>query len=195
MVTSHALEKELQPFTVCQFEPLSEYCQKLFRNYREIRVRVLGWLKESSAKRASTVKKFRRSKTLRTGDEVVVRDPRQRKAGGRTPYKQPYTEPALVLEVHGNKCSLEGHDGTILKDIQSGDVMQVPENARNLEKEPLEFLDEGESFTLDIKMSGAHQVSCLKIKERVSRSRPKPLVTPANECRLGNLTESRQETL
>ena len=94
------LEKELQPFTVCQFEPLSEYCKKLFRNYREIRVRVLGWLRDSSAKRALTVNKFRRSKTLRPGNEVVVRDPRQRKAGGRTPYKQPYTEPCVVTEVH-----------------------------------------------------------------------------------------------
>ena len=36
------LEKELQPSQVCEFEPLSEYAAQLFRNYREIRVRVLG---------------------------------------------------------------------------------------------------------------------------------------------------------
>ena len=121
-----------------------------FKNYREIRVRVLGWLKESSAKRAELTNRFRRSKTLHQGDEVVVRDPRQRKAGGRTPYKQPYTEPALVLEVHGNKCSLKTKDGTILKDIHLEDVMLVPESARNLEKAPLEFEDEGDnSLMLD----------------------------------------------
>ena len=36
------LEKELQPFTVNKFEPLSDYIRTLFRNYREIRVRVLA---------------------------------------------------------------------------------------------------------------------------------------------------------
>ncbi len=34
------LEKELQPFVVNQFEPMSDYVRTLFRNYREIRVRV-----------------------------------------------------------------------------------------------------------------------------------------------------------
>ena len=143
------LEKELQPFVVSQFEPLSEYCETLFRNYREIRVRVLGWIKDSSAKRAESVNRFRRSKTLRQGDEVVVRDPRQRKAGGRTPYKQPYTEPALVLEVHGNKCSLRAKDGTVMKDIHLEDAILVPENARNLEKAPLEFQDDDDFLLLD----------------------------------------------
>ena len=38
------LEKELQPFAVNEFEPLSEYAKTLFRNYRQIRTRVLGWL-------------------------------------------------------------------------------------------------------------------------------------------------------
>ena len=97
------LEKELQPFTVNKFEPLSDYIRTLFRNYREIRVRVLGWMKDSSAKRADLANRFRRSKSVRPGDEVVLRDPRQRKAGGRTPYRQPYTEPAIVLEVLGNQ--------------------------------------------------------------------------------------------
>ena len=107
---------------------------------------MLGWLRDSSAKRAENVNRFRRNKTVRPGDEVVVRDPRQRKAGGRTPYKQPYTDPALVLEVHGNKCTLKTKDGTVLKDIHLEDVLQVPENARNLEKEPLHFEDEDEKF-------------------------------------------------
>ena len=66
-----------------QFEPARDYVKKLFRNYREIRVRVLGWLRESSAKRAELANRFRRSKSIKRGDEVVVRDPRQREAGGR----------------------------------------------------------------------------------------------------------------
>jgi len=142
------LDKELQPFVVNEFEPLSDYIKKLFRNYREIRVRVLGWLAEASAKRADLSNRFRRSKSLKVGDEVVVRDPRQRKAGGRTPYRQPYTEPALVLEVHGNKCSLRAKDGRILKDIHLEDVMLVPETARNLEKPQLHFPPE-EELALD----------------------------------------------
>ena len=103
------LDKELQPFSVCEFEPVGDYVKTLFKNYREIRVRVLGWLKESSEKRAELANRFRRSKTLRPGDEVVVRDPRQRKAGGRTPYpprrrsgpRRPIGLPALQTAPHG----------------------------------------------------------------------------------------------
>ena len=108
----------------------------------------MGWLKDSSAKRAELANRFRRSKSVRPGDEVVLRDPRQRKAGGRTLYRQPYTEPALVLEVHGNKCSLRTRENKILKDIHLEDVMLVPETARNLEKQSLEFPEE-ENLYLD----------------------------------------------
>jgi hypothetical protein len=138
------LDKELQPFAVNQFEPMSEYVRNLFRNYREIRVRVLGWLKDASVKRADLANRFRRPKSIKPGDEVVVRDPRQRKAGGRSPYRQPYTEPAIVLEIHGNKCSLRTKDNTTIKDIHLEDVMLVPEAARNLEKKPIEFPEEQE---------------------------------------------------
>ena len=65
------LDKELQPFMVNQFEPISDYLKTLFRNYREIRVRVLGWLKDSSAKRADLANRFRRLKNIQPGDEVV----------------------------------------------------------------------------------------------------------------------------
>ena len=94
---STPLEKELQPFTVNQFEPVSEYIRKLFANSKQIRVRVLGWLREASEKRANLQNRFRRNNSVQPGDEVVVRDQHQRKAGGRTPYKQPYTDPAQVL--------------------------------------------------------------------------------------------------
>ena len=70
------LERELQPFQVCEFEPLSDYVRNLFRNYREIRVRVLGWLKAASEKRADLANRFRKSKPLRPGMQVVLRDPR-----------------------------------------------------------------------------------------------------------------------
>ena len=138
------LDKELQPFSLNEFEPVTDYVAELFKNYREIRVRVLGWLAANSEKRAELANRFRTSKKMFPGDEVVIRDPRQRKAGGRTGYRQPYTDPAQVVEVHGNKVTVKRKDGTLLTDIHTEDVMLVPKNARNLEKEPLVFTPEDE---------------------------------------------------
>ena len=81
------LERALQPFIVNKFEPLSDYVAKLFQNYREIRVRVLTHLKASADKRQELANRFRKSKVVKPGMQVVLRDPRHRKAGGRTPYK------------------------------------------------------------------------------------------------------------
>ena len=90
-----------------QFEPVSDYIRTLFKNYRDIKVRVLGFKRDSSRKRAELANRSRRSKRIQVGDEVVFRDPRQRKAGGRMGYKQPLTEPALVIELLGlNKVKL-----------------------------------------------------------------------------------------
>ena len=128
------LEKELRPFCVSQFEPVDEFLKELFKRYRYIRTSVRGWLKEASAKRAAQANKTRFSKTLQVGDEVVVRDPRQRKAGGRMGYRQPYTDPARVLKINGNKCKLKLANGTEIEDIHTEDVIKVPERSRNLEK-------------------------------------------------------------
>ena len=48
----------------------------------------------------------------------------------------------------GPSHSIKTKDGTITKDIHLEDVMLVPENTRNLEKEPPHFLEE-DSLTLD----------------------------------------------
>ena len=63
----HRSKKSCKPFVVNQLVPMSEYVRTLFRNYREIRVRVLGHLKDSSANRANLTKKFRRSKSIKGG--------------------------------------------------------------------------------------------------------------------------------
>ena len=138
------LERELQPFTVSEFEPVSEYVANLFRNYREIRVRVLGWLHASSTKRAELANRFRTSKKVLPGMQVVLRDPRHRKAGGRTPYRQPYSDPSEVLEVHGNKCTIRRPDGTVVKEVHLEDVMIVPENSKHLESRDITFEDDDE---------------------------------------------------
>ena len=63
-------------------------------------------------------------------------------------YRQPYTDPALVVEIHGNKCTLRKQDGKKLTDIHLEDVILVPENARNLEKDPLIFDEDNEKEVL-----------------------------------------------
>ena len=99
-------------------------------------------------KRAELANKFRRSKSVKAGDEAILRDPRQRKAGGRSAYRQPYTEPALVKNVRGFKRTLRTKDGTTMNDTHLEDVMLVPETARNLEKDLLLF-EEDNDMTLD----------------------------------------------
>jgi hypothetical protein len=42
------LEKELQPFQVLDFEPVTEHAKNLFKTYREIRAKVLGWYAATS---------------------------------------------------------------------------------------------------------------------------------------------------
>ena len=37
------LEKELQAFEVLSFEPMTDYARNLFRQYREVRAKVLEW--------------------------------------------------------------------------------------------------------------------------------------------------------
>jgi hypothetical protein len=76
------LETELQPFTVNEFEPMSEYVASLFRPHREVRVLFLGFLQDSSCEWAEMANRFRTSKSVQPGMSVVLRDPRHRKAGG-----------------------------------------------------------------------------------------------------------------
>ena len=125
-----------------QFEPVSDYVKTIFSNYREIKARVYSRLRETSAKRAQLANRSRRGKKVQVGDEVVFRDPRQRKAGGRTPYKQPLTEPALVTKIlSDNRVQLKTQEDTIIENVHLEDCLLVPTTARNLEKikSPLEL--------------------------------------------------------
>jgi len=79
------LEKELQPFQVLDFEPISEYAKKLFYEYRKIRHKVISGYGEMSEKRAELANRFRKTRELQPGMKVVYRDPRAKAAGGRTP--------------------------------------------------------------------------------------------------------------
>ena len=76
------LERELQPFQVLDFEPVSEYARNLFRAYRDMRAKVSGWYAATSEKRAELANRWRRAKQLEVGDKVVYRDPRAKAVWG-----------------------------------------------------------------------------------------------------------------
>ena len=79
------LEKDLQPFQISEFEPLSDWARNLFTAYRSLGAKVLRWEKRTSERRAELANRFRNKKRLEEGTRVGYRDPRQRRAGGRTP--------------------------------------------------------------------------------------------------------------
>jgi hypothetical protein len=122
------LEKELQPFQVAEFEPLTDWARNLFRTYKELRAKVIRWEAEASEHRAALANRFRNRKQLQEGMRVGYRDPRQRKAGGRTPWKVPL-EPCTVESVSGNKCQLRRADGTLIPDAHAEDIVILPDQA------------------------------------------------------------------
>ncbi len=74
------LERELQTFQVMEFEPMDDYIKGLFTTYKEIKSKVTAWLAATSQKRADLANRFRRSRSLQVGDQVMYRDPRLRAA-------------------------------------------------------------------------------------------------------------------
>ena len=96
------LERALQPFTVSEMEPISEYVSKLYSNYRDIWVKVTSHMKDASQKRADLANRYRKDKDIAEGQRVLLRDPRLRKAGGRGWHKEP-SAPGVIIEKHGNK--------------------------------------------------------------------------------------------
>ena len=137
------LEHDLEPFDVLDFEPLSDHVRNIFAQYKQIRNIVLEHYRKSSSKRAALANRFRRDRKIIKGMHVVYRDPRVRAAGGRTPWKQPATEPLVVEEVSqsGNKLTLRRDDGSLLEDVHAENVVLVPETMKDLERHPLVFQD------------------------------------------------------
>ena len=73
-------------------------------------------------------------KQIHPGQKVVLRDPRQRKAGGRGPHRQPLTDPCEVVAVKGQKIRVRRPDGREISDIHIEDVIIVPDSTRDLER-------------------------------------------------------------
>ena len=106
------MEKDLQPFQVLDFEPISEWASELFAQYKKVRELVINHMANSSADRAKLANRFRKVKDFHIGDCVAFRDPRAREAGGRTPWKKPLTDPCVVTKIRGNKVTLKRQDGS-----------------------------------------------------------------------------------
>ena len=82
------LEKELRAFGVLEWEPVSDYVQRLFTTYRELYSRVSTALFAAREKRAGLVNRFRRSRKIEIGMKVAYRDPRITHTSGRTPWRE-----------------------------------------------------------------------------------------------------------
>ena len=119
------LEKELLPFEVLEFEPISDYAWNLFRTYRELRAGLIKRLAAASEQRAQLANRFRRSRTLEAGMSVVYRDPRAKSAGGRTAWRPALSEPCSVISVSGNRAKLKKPDGSIIE-AHVEDIIVVP---------------------------------------------------------------------
>ena len=132
------LERELHHMEAYEFEPISEYARNLFRAYRDLRVRIAGWQAETSEKRAGLANRFRRSKEVQVGDRVLYKDPRQKAAGGRTPWKEQLSGPWEVIGANGNRLKLRKEDDKSEIDAHTEDVVTVPTGARETER-PITF--------------------------------------------------------
>ena len=128
------MAKELTPFQVLEFEPVSDYAKELFKSWREVRSIVLKHFSESSATRAALANRFQRSRTLEAGMRAVYRDPWSKGAGGRLPWKAPLNGPAVFVSVQGNRVQVRRSDGTVVE-LPVEDVVIVPSDAVDMELE------------------------------------------------------------
>ncbi|CAE7222588.1 pol [Symbiodinium necroappetens] len=117
------------------WEPVSEYAARLFRRYRELRVKVLNHRASESAKRASLLNRFRVSKQLAVGDVVVLRDPRTTRAGGRTPWRKQLTGPYTVVQISpsGNKLELKDEATGKIQEANVENVVLLPPGYKSWE--------------------------------------------------------------
>ena len=71
-------------------------------------------------------------KRIQAGDQVLVRDYRPNRAGARTPWKSPMSEPALVLKVRGNVLAVRFTNNE-QKEVHIERVLVVPKDYEDYE--------------------------------------------------------------
>ena len=142
---SSPLAKDLAPFEILEFEPTSDYVQRIFAEYRVIMETILKWYAASSEKRAKLANRYRRARELTVGMRVVYRDPRARAAGGRTTWKEAMTEPLVVVVTDGNKLALRAPDGNRLANCLMENCVIVSDEADDYERQTFTDRPEGTS--------------------------------------------------
>ena len=78
--------RDLQPFQIQEYEPVTEWAARLFREYREVRTRVLTHMAGQSQRRADAINRHRKNMSLSVGDLVAIKDKHKRKSGGGVPH-------------------------------------------------------------------------------------------------------------
>ena len=76
------LEKELQDLEVLSFEPMTDYARNLFKQYREVRAKVLEWRAVASEKRAEVSNRHGKVKEVELGAIIVYRARSSELGGG-----------------------------------------------------------------------------------------------------------------
>ena len=159
------LEQELIPFEVLDHEPMTDYVQRIFAEYRLIRETILEYYGQTSEKRAKHANRFRKHRAVEVGMKVVYRDPRARAAGGRTPWKQPLTEPLTVVAIDGNKLKLRQQDGSVIEGAHMENCVVVPNDVVDYERD-LEFMPDDDD-------SGARASIGMQLEEAaVAKDKP-----------------------
>ena len=119
------LERELHGVRIDETEPIQEKVRNMFIAYDQVRKQVLELKRQDAMQRADLSNRRRVGKKIQPGDYVLVRDNRPNRSGGRTVWKTPLSEPAVVLEVRNYKVRVRHRDGTE-QEVHLERVLQIP---------------------------------------------------------------------
>ena len=175
------LEKDFMPMEMNTFEQVSDFTRALFENYRELRAKVTGWYAATSAERARLANRWRRNKAVEEGDKVLYRDPRAKAVGGRTPWREPLSQPCVIQKVLGNKVSLKTESGATIPDVHLEDVIVIPAGARMIERNPLDIEDTEEAALeerLESRRSPGEMIDHPADQDKSDQTSPSKKITP-----------------
>ena len=125
------MEKELQAFQVLDFEPVSEYARKLFREYRDLRAKVSGWYAAGG-----------KPKAWNQGTKWSTEIPGPRRLGGELRGRDRSRTRASWSRCGATVRVLRRLDGTIVEDAHLEDMVVVLKESTNIERAPLNFEDD-----------------------------------------------------
>ena len=135
---STSLERELMPFTTAPDEPISDMAQRLFGDFRKLQRLVKDMVGKEAKRAQELANRHRPDKLIQSGDRVLWWDPKMTKErAGRTPWKRALVGPGTVLAAPGRRLDIRTDDGVIIRDAHLDDVLVIPDEVDDWEKEPL----------------------------------------------------------